>query len=58
MWHKQGREKHRLYVAKPERGTLARCRCKDNIKIALKEMKWKVMEWIDLVQDMGKRQVL
>ena len=34
--------------------TQARCRCKDNIKIVLKEMRWEVKDWIDLAQDRDK----
>jgi hypothetical protein len=34
--------------------THARCRSKDNIKIVLKEMRWEVMDWIDLAQDRDK----
>jgi hypothetical protein len=53
---------YRIYVVKPEKkkrllGT-PRCRCVGNIKMALREIRWGYMDWIDLAQDTDERMAL
>ena len=44
-------EKNKFLVGKPEEKRL-RHRKKDNIKIHLKSIVWKTVDWLDLIQGM------
>jgi hypothetical protein len=46
FWQEKLKERGRLEKAKP--------RCEANIKISVKEVEWKAMEWIHLSQDRNK----
>jgi hypothetical protein len=59
MYHKWGekRKAYRLLVEKPERKRLLgrpRCRCVDNIRMDLVEVRWGDVDWIGLAQDRNK----
>jgi hypothetical protein len=47
------REKNKILVGKPEKKIL-RHREKDNIKMHLKSIEWKTVDWLDLIQGMNK----
>jgi hypothetical protein len=45
---------YRILVGKPEEKIplgRPRCRCVDNIKMDLREIRWNYVDWIDLTQD-------
>jgi len=46
------RKKNKILVEKPEEKRL-RHRKKDNIKMHLKSIEWKIMDWLDLIQGMN-----
>jgi hypothetical protein len=51
---REKRNAYRIFVGKPEgKGPLGRPRCRwvDNIKIDLREIGWRGVDWIDLALD-------
>ena len=53
----QGEEKYNLYVVIPEGKSIfgrARRRWDNDIKIRLKELRWKASDWINLAEDCDK----
>jgi hypothetical protein len=52
MWHEWGenRNAHRVLVGIPE----GKRRWENNNKLALQEIRWKVMEWANLTEDRDK----
>jgi hypothetical protein len=59
MWHvwRERRNAYRILVGKPESKRQIggpRCRREENDKMDLKERRWQIVDWINMVQDKQK----